>query len=142
MAFMCPPALTVRFRIDIAPTCSIGIGKIELLEGIARVGSLSQAARGMRMSYRRAWLLLADLNASFEEPVALTSTGGRGGGGVMLTPFGERLVAGYRKLDCELQSLASAHLADFPLRAKATRVAKAAKPAVPVNSIRRRPQSG
>jgi len=53
MAFMCPPALTVRFRIDIAPTCSIGIGKIALLEGIARVGSLSQAARGMRMSYRR-----------------------------------------------------------------------------------------
>ena len=41
-----------------------------LLEGIARTGSLSQAAREMRMSYRRAWLLLEDMNLSFDQPVA------------------------------------------------------------------------
>jgi molybdate transport system regulatory protein len=57
--------LTVRFRVDFDRHCSVGIGKIELLEGIARSGSLSEAARRMRMSYRRAWLLLADLNTSF-----------------------------------------------------------------------------
>ena len=85
--------LTVRFRVDFGCECSIGIGKIELLEGIARTGSLSEAARQMRMSHRRAWLLLADLNASFDEPVARASTGGRGGGGAVLTPFGERLIA-------------------------------------------------
>jgi len=138
---MCPPTLKVRFRVDIGPQCSIGIGKIELLEGIARGGSLSQAARQMRMSYRRAWLLLADLNSSFEEPVAVTSTGGRGGGGVVLTSFGERLVAGYRSLESEFQSLATAQLVDFLLPATSTR-ASGAKILVPVTSIRRKPRSG
>jgi molybdate transport system regulatory protein len=76
--------LAVRFRVDFGSGCSIGIGKIELLEGISRNGSLSEAARQMRMSYRRAWLLLADLNASFDQPVAQASTGGRGGGGAVL----------------------------------------------------------
>ncbi len=137
-----PTRLTVRLRIDIASACSIGIGKIELLEGIARGGSLSQAAREMRMSYRRAWLLLADLNSSFDVPVALTSTGGRGGGGMVLTAFGERVVAGYRRLESEVQSLATAHMADLPRRTKGTRVAGVAKLSVPVTSIRRKPRRG
>jgi molybdate transport system regulatory protein len=98
--------LTVRFRVDFANRCSVGVGKIELLEGIARTGSLSQAAREMRMSYRRAWLLLADLNVSFDSPVARTATGGRGGGGAVLTPFGSELVAGYRKLELSLRPIA------------------------------------
>ena len=49
------------------------------------------------MSYRRAWLLLADLNKSFDQPVVHSSTGGRGGGGAVLTPFGKRLVAAFRR---------------------------------------------
>ena len=130
--------LSIRFRIDFGPKCSIGIGKIELLEGIAHAGSLSEAARRMRMSYRRAWLLLADLNESFDEPVALTSTGGRGGGGVVLTAFGERLVAGYRHLESALSPLAEAHFADFRRQAKVNRSGVAAKPQVPVSSIRRK----
>jgi molybdate transport system regulatory protein len=63
-----PSTLTVRFRVDFGSRCSVGVGKIELLEGIARTGSLSQAAREMRMSYRRAWLLLEDMNVSFDQP--------------------------------------------------------------------------
>jgi molybdate transport system regulatory protein len=105
-------ALTLRFRVDFGSGCSVGIGKIELLEGIARCGSLSQAAREMRMSYRRAWLLLEDLNASFKRPVAHASVGGRGGGGVVLTPFGKRLVAGYRRLESRLRPLARGCLGD------------------------------
>ncbi len=138
MRIMGAPELTVRFRIDFGPQCSIGIGKIELLEGIARSGSLSQAARDMRMSYRRAWLLLADVNVSFDEPVALTSTGGRGGGGVVLTPFGERLVAGYRRVESDVRRLADAHLAGFQTRAPSKRVAAAARPALSATSIRRK----
>ena len=103
-----------------------GAGKIELLEGIARTGSLSQAAREMRMSYRRAWLLLEDMNVSFDHPVAHASVGGRGGGGVVLTPFGSRLVAGYRQLESGLQPLADAHLEDF------SRHIKAGKPKRPI----------
>ena len=68
------------FRVDLGPGCSIGPGKIELLEAIARTGSIRQAARTMRMSYRRAWLLIESINRSFREPVTTASVGGQGGG--------------------------------------------------------------
>jgi molybdate transport system regulatory protein len=129
--------LTVRFRVDFGRECSVGIGKIELLEGIANNGSLTQAARQMRMSYRRAWLLLADLNVSFDEPVAVATTGGRGGGGVVLTPFGKRLVEGYRKMESGLQPLAETYLRDFGRHLSAGAQRPAKKP-VPVASIRRK----
>jgi molybdate transport system regulatory protein len=121
-------ALKVRFRVDFANQCSVGVGKIELLEGIARTGSLSQAARRMRMSYRRAWLLLADLNLSFDQPVVHTSTGGRGGGGAVLTPFGARLVAAYRKLESSVQPLADSCLHDVGRRVAATRPKRNIRP--------------
>jgi molybdate transport system regulatory protein len=105
--------LTVRFRVDFGNGSSIGIGKIELLEGIGRTGSLSQAAREMRMSYRRAWLLLEDLNTSFDRRVSQASVGGRGGGGATLTAFGSSLVAGYRRLDARMQPVAQSCLEDF-----------------------------
>jgi molybdate transport system regulatory protein len=111
--------LTVRFRVDFGNRCSVGVGKIELLEGIARTGSLSQAAREMRMSYRRAWLLLDDMNLSFDHPVAHASVGGRGGGGVVLTSFGSGLVAGYRRLESSLRPLADACMEEFGRHIKA-----------------------
>jgi molybdate transport system regulatory protein len=129
--------LTVRFRVDLGERCSVGIGKIELLEGIERSGSLSQAARDMKMSYRRAWLLLQDLNVNFDQPVALASTGGRGGGGVTLTAFGRRLMAGYRQLERALQSLAETHLNSFSRHAKGPGSAQNKS----VASIRRRPSA-
>ncbi|HXW74755.1 MAG TPA: LysR family transcriptional regulator [Steroidobacteraceae bacterium] len=93
----------VKFRVDFKARCSVGPGKIALLEGIYRTGSLSQAARDLTMSYRRAWLLLSSLNAAFCEPVVVTVTGGRGGGGARLTAFGRRLVRMYREFDAEVQ---------------------------------------
>jgi molybdate transport system regulatory protein len=131
--------LAVRFRVDFGSGCSIGIGKIELLEGISRNGSLSEAARQMRMSYRRAWLLLADLNASFDQPVAQASTGGRGGGGAVLTPFGEHLIAGYRKMEAGLEPLAAACFRYFSRRVNAVPAkTRRAKGTVPAASIRRK----
>jgi molybdate transport system regulatory protein len=130
-------ALTVRFRVDFGNRSSVGIGKIELLEWIERTGSLSQAAREMGMSYRRAWLLLEDLNSSFDHRVASASVGGRGGGGVVLTEFGSRLVAGYRRLDSSLQPLAKSYLEDF------ARHLKAGAPKHHIRStIKRKPRSG
>jgi molybdate transport system regulatory protein len=131
--------LAVRFRVDLGGGCSIGIGKIELLEGISRSGSLSEAARQMRMSYRRAWLLLADLNASFNQSVARASIGGRGGGGAVLTPFGELLIAGYRKMEAGLQPLAEACFQDVGRRVNAAPAkSRGTKRTVPVASIRRK----
>src|SRR5678816_3574093 len=59
---------TIRLRIDLSPDSALGPGKIALLEHIETSGSLSQAARELGMSYRRAWLLLNDINGMFSEP--------------------------------------------------------------------------
>jgi molybdate transport system regulatory protein len=96
-------AVSVSFRVDFGPYCAIGPGKIALLEKISGTGSLSEAARTLKMSYRRAWLLLEDLNTSFQQPVAQLSVGGRGGGGASLTPFGADLVAAYREFETHIR---------------------------------------
>ena len=108
-----PPSGHMRFPGTIGVPENVFAG---VLEGIARTGSLSQAARDMHMSYRRAWLLLEDLNVSFDRHVARAQVGGRGGGGVVLTPFGSDLVAGYRRLDSKLQPLARDYLEEFGRR--------------------------
>jgi molybdate transport system regulatory protein len=119
----------LRFRVDFAGRCSVGIGKIELLEAISASGSLVRAARSMHMSYRRAWLLLHDLNTSFDQPVADASVGGRGGGGVTLTAFGKSLVSGYRGLEVGLDSAAEGYLKKFAAHVKTPSMPPAAKPA-------------
>src|SRR6202050_2016388 len=93
------PSLDIRLRLDFGRPGSIGPGKIALLEHIERAGSLSQAARELGLSYRRAWQLLDDLNHSFREPVASASVGGVGGGGVQLTAFAKELIAAYRDVE-------------------------------------------
>src|SRR6201996_8474443 len=98
--------VSVSFRVDFGPGCAIGPGKVALLEHISRTGSLSEAARRLKMSYRRAWLLLEDLNTAFQQPVALMSVGGRGGGGASLTEFGMQLVRSYRELESHIQKRA------------------------------------
>jgi molybdate transport system regulatory protein len=91
--------LDIRLRIDFGSVSSLGPGKVALLEHIARAGSLSQAARELGLSYRRAWQLLDDLNHSFRDPVASASVGGVGGGGVQLTAFAKELIAAYRRVE-------------------------------------------
>lgn len=107
----------VRFRVDFGREEAIGPGKIDLLEHIGTSGSLSQAARELGMSYRRAWQLLASLNACFRERAATTAKGGRGGGGAMLTPFGRELIRAYRQFDAEVQQRALRHFRAIGRRA-------------------------
>jgi molybdate transport system regulatory protein len=104
----------------------LGPGKIRLLELIGAHGSISEAARALDMSYRRAWLLVAELNQSFRVPVTTTRTGGKGGGHAELTPFGRELIARYRAIEAkaadavaeDLQALRAA-LAENPVAPKA-----------------------
>lgn len=118
---------TVRFRVDFTPACSLGPGKIELLETIEQTGSLRQAAQTLGMSYRRAWLLLDALNRSFSEPAAIASVGGQGGGGARLTPFGIELVKRYRAAAKNIEALARTEFQ--PIATKAlTNVIKNAAP--------------
>ena len=103
------PGPSVHLRIEFGPGRAIGSGKIALLEQIGRDGSLSQAARDLKMSYRRAWDLLESLNSIFSDPVAVSATGGRGHGGTKLTPFGLELIRLYRTFDAEIQARAAQH---------------------------------
>ena len=98
--------ITVRFRLDVSSACSIGPGKIALLQGIQESGSLRRAAHQLGMSYRRAWLLVDGLNRSFNTPVTMASVGGKGGGGVKLTELGEDLVRRYGVLSRKFENLA------------------------------------
>src|ERR1700686_3239422 len=84
----------VRFRVDFRRDAAVGPGKISLLEHIGACGSLSQAARELHMSYRRAWQLLESLNGCFPEPGGVTRRGGRGGGGAGVTGSRWRSPAG------------------------------------------------
>jgi len=103
-------APVVRFRVDFAKGAYVGPGKIDLLEAIRDSGSLSQAARDLGMSYRRAWLLVDSLKQSFREPVTVASTGGKRGGGVRLTEFGLTLINSYRDLERDIAKLAARRL--------------------------------
>lgn len=92
---------------------AMGPGKAELVERIARTGSISAASRGMGMSYRRAWQLVESLNGAFLEPVIATAIGGSRGGGARVTPFGERLVARYRAMEDKASAAIAADLRRF-----------------------------
>jgi molybdate transport system regulatory protein len=111
---------TVRFRVDFTPACSLGPGKIDLLESVERTGSLRQAAQALGMSYRRAWLLLDGLNRSFSEPASTASVGGQGGGGVTLTPFGLEIIRCYRSAAQAIDALARTELQSIATKALAT----------------------
>ncbi|MBB3611576.1 molybdate transport system regulatory protein [Rhizobium sp. BK602] len=86
-------------RISFPGQDRLGRGKMELLEHIRDTGSISAAGRAMDMSYRRAWLLISELNRMFREPVVESQRGGQKGGGAALTPFGEELLARFRAME-------------------------------------------
>ncbi len=78
---------------------AIGPGRADLLQAIARTGSISAAAREMGMSYRRAWLLVEAMNAAFRSSLVETLTGGQGGGGARITGLGEEILHRYRAME-------------------------------------------
>jgi len=91
------PSLSVR--IDLDAEGRIGPGKIQLLEKIQACGSISAAGRAMDMSYKRAWDLVDEINRICRQAAVERQTGGKNGGGAMLTPFGTSLVARYRRIE-------------------------------------------
>ncbi|RVT83349.1 LysR family transcriptional regulator [Rhodobacteraceae bacterium CCMM004] len=86
----------LRLRIVFGPGRMIGPGKAELLERIARTGSIAAAGREMGMSYKRAWLLVETMNAMFAEPAVTRTRGGARGGGATVTDTGRAALAAYR----------------------------------------------
>lgn len=103
----------LTLRIDFANGSQIGHGKIRLLELIAEHGSISRAAKQIGMSYRRAWLLVDELNRIFKSPVIETQHGGSGGGAARLTSFGHAVVGHYRAIEAQSMKLFSKQLAEL-----------------------------
>jgi len=91
------PRIRVVFGRDIA----LGPGKVELLEQIARTGSLRKAAAAMDMSYMRAWTLVKTMNRCFKKPVVETTRGGADGGCAVLTVTGKLALAVYRRMEAQ-----------------------------------------
>ena len=91
----------------------MGPGKAGLLERIDRCGSIAAAGREMRMSYKRAWLLLETLNAMFCAPPVESTRGGSGGGGAELTGAGQRALTLYRRFEDEVAFAGAAHLEEI-----------------------------
>lgn len=102
-----------KLRILLGTEIAVGPGKANLLEAIARSGSISAAAREMEMSYRRAWNLVEVMNQSFRSPLVETLTGGSGGGGALVTPMGMEVLARYRAMEHKAALAIAADMKDF-----------------------------
>lgn len=110
-ALMQHPEIQCRVRVARGVDIAVGPGKMELLEAIRDAGSISGGARRMGMSYRRAWMLVETMNSCFIEPLVVTATGGRAGGGAQLTPMGEEVLRIYAAMMTEVEEAARRHLA-------------------------------
>jgi molybdate transport system regulatory protein len=117
----------LMLRVDFGPNRALGPGKIRLLEAVRKTGSISQAGRSLGMSYRRAWLLIDDMNRCFREPVVTAQPGGTRGGGAMLTAFGRKLVRSYRAIETEATAATEARLSDLAASLRSARPSSADK---------------
>jgi molybdate transport system regulatory protein len=106
-------APAIRFRIDFTDNVNLGPGKIALLEAIKSTGSISDAARALGMSYRRAWILIDSVKQGFSEAVIVSASGGKGGGGARVTAFGDSLIDQYRMLEREITRLGAQTLSEI-----------------------------
>jgi molybdate transport system regulatory protein len=102
-----------KLRVMFGTEIAIGPGKAELLEAIAATGSISESARRLGMSYRRAWLLVDTMNRCFREPVVASATGGAGGGGAQVTAFGRRVLASFHAMQARVDRAIDPELERF-----------------------------
>jgi molybdate transport system regulatory protein len=110
----------LTIRVDFGAFGYLGPGKIMLMELISKHGSISAAGKEMGMSYRRAWLLIDEINRIFREPLVEKQMGGSGGGGARLTKLGRDVVGRYRSIEGAAATAVAADLralkASLPLR--------------------------
>ena len=92
------PKAELWIKLSFPGIGQIGPGKMQLLRKISELQSIAAAARSMSMSYRRAWLLVDEMNGLFEQPVVAKWHGGRSKGGASLTDFGQKLIDDYALL--------------------------------------------
>lgn len=100
-------------RVLLGAVIAMGPGKADLLEAIEGTGSISAAAKSLGMSYRRAWMLVDTMNRCFREPVVSAATGGSGGGGAEVTPYGREILKRYRAMEARAVGAIARDIEDF-----------------------------
>ena len=102
--------IKIRFRhwVFIDDMKFFGPGRLELLEHINETGSIAKAAKLMSMSYKKAWLMVDEMNTFAKSPYVITQKGGQHGGGTLLTEAGKKVVEAYKKLDAKLLAVVEA----------------------------------
>jgi molybdate transport system regulatory protein len=105
-----PPDPTLWFRV-LLPGGALGPGKITLMRAIAAAGSVSAAAKSLKMSHARSVKLVAEINALAPAPLIDTRAGGPAGGGAQLTPLGLAVLDAHAALDAALRTAAAPALA-------------------------------
>jgi molybdate transport system regulatory protein len=93
------PVARFRLRVTAGEAIFVGPGKVALLEAIRETRSITAAAKTLGMSYRRAWLLVDELNRSLAGVAVESAIGGERGGGSQLTTLGLELIDVYRRIE-------------------------------------------
>jgi molybdate transport system regulatory protein len=106
-----PTPAGLRIRLVFDDGAMIGPGKADLLDLIRETGSIAEAGRRLGMSYKRAWMLVETLNATFATPLVESHRGGAGHGGATLTETGIAALALYRGLEAKATEAGSAEVA-------------------------------
>ncbi len=110
--------IDIKARVITRGAKAFGPGPADLLEKIDSEGSISKAAKAMDMSYSRAWQLVERINTAFVRPLVVSSTGGKHGGGAVLTEDGRQVLALYREMEAALEAKLDAFLPEFEKRLK------------------------
>lgn len=95
--------LTGRIWLSKDGETILGSGKVTLLQHIEKFGSLRRAASEMKMSYRKAWYSIKQINLIASEPVVVLQRGGKDGGKAFLTKFGTQLLQDFSQQQLAFQ---------------------------------------
>ncbi|PAF54119.1 hypothetical protein BKH42_02595 [Helicobacter sp. 13S00482-2] len=97
----------LRFWIKKESRNFLGKGKVELLEHIKTTGSISKAAKNMKMSYKAAWDDIDSMNHLSEKLLVQSASGGKGGGGTIITPEGEKVITLFKRIEALMNKIES-----------------------------------
>ncbi len=80
-----------------------GTGKLLILKAISETGSINQAAKKLKMSYRHAWSYICSAEKRIGHPLLVKVKGGKTGGGAVLTDYAKNLIEKFDKLEEEVK---------------------------------------